>query len=134
MTEATNTPPTNTPPTGTPATGAPATGAPATKTERVGKRRRLYFLPALLVVGVAVIGLLSPGSTTQAASTSTGTGAVDAFDPPNPITYQKLPTAYLAAGEQLFEKNCASCRSSANAIFCSVSSDGTVCPFSTRDR
>ncbi len=31
-------------------------------------------------------------------------------------------------------KNCASCRSSAYAIFCNVSSDGTVCPFSTRDR
>jgi ubiquinol-cytochrome c reductase cytochrome c subunit len=61
------------------------------------------------VVGVAVIGLLSPGSTTQAASTSTGTGAVDALDPPNPITYQKLPKSYVAAGEQLFEKNCASC-------------------------
>ncbi|HVC71932.1 MAG TPA: c-type cytochrome [Acidimicrobiales bacterium] len=73
----------------------------------ITKRRRLFALPALVVIGVAVVGLLSPGETT--ASTSTSMGAINALDPPNPITYTKLPKSYIAPGERLFEANCASC-------------------------
>jgi ubiquinol-cytochrome c reductase cytochrome c subunit len=71
------------------------------------KRRRLFLLPAMVVIGVAVVGLLSPGETS--ASTSTAMGAINALDPPNPITYTKLPRSYIAPGERLFEANCASC-------------------------
>jgi ubiquinol-cytochrome c reductase cytochrome c subunit len=71
------------------------------------KRRRLFFLPALVVIGVAVVGLLSPGTT--AASTSTSMGAINALRPPDPITYMKLPKSYITPGENLFEANCASC-------------------------
>jgi ubiquinol-cytochrome c reductase cytochrome c subunit len=71
------------------------------------KRHRLFLLPAMVVVGVAVVGLLSPGATS--ASTSTAMGAINALRPPNPITYMKLPPSYIAPGEQLFQANCASC-------------------------
>jgi ubiquinol-cytochrome c reductase cytochrome c subunit len=73
------------------------------------RRGRLFFLPALIVVGVAVVGLLSPGATSATVSASTGTGATNALDPPNPIAYRSLPHSYIAPGEQLFESNCASC-------------------------
>jgi ubiquinol-cytochrome c reductase cytochrome c subunit len=73
------------------------------------KRRRLLVLPLLVVVGVAVVGLLSPGAISRGASASTGTGATNALDPPDPITYHKLPASYVAPGEQLFEANCSSC-------------------------
>ena len=84
---------------------------PEKKTEMTTntKRRRLYYLPALLVIGVAVVGLLSPGATTHTASASTSTGAINALQPPNPIKYQKLPKSYIVPGEQLFQANCASC-------------------------
>jgi ubiquinol-cytochrome c reductase cytochrome c subunit len=72
------------------------------------RRRRLFLLPALVVVGVAVVGLLSPGAVARTAA-STGTGATNALDPPNPITYVKLPKSYIAPGEQLFLSNCSSC-------------------------
>jgi len=72
-------------------------------------RRRLLLLPALLVVGVALVGFLSPGATSRAASASTATGATNALDPPNPISYRGLPQSYVAPGEVLFEANCASC-------------------------
>jgi hypothetical protein len=49
------------------------------------RRRRLFLLPALVVVGVAVVGLLSPGAVARTAA-STGTGATNALDPPDPVT------------------------------------------------
>jgi len=72
-------------------------------------RRRLFVLPALIVVGVAVVGLLSPGAIDHTVSASTASGATNALDPPEPITYRKLPQSYIAPGEQLFEANCSSC-------------------------
>ena len=74
-----------------------------------GGRRRLLLLPGLLVVGVALVGLLSPGTPARAVSASPSSGATNALDPPDPITYRKLPQSYVAPGEVLFEANCASC-------------------------
>jgi ubiquinol-cytochrome c reductase cytochrome c subunit len=82
--------------------------APATRMSKVMARRRLFLLPALIVVGVAVVGLLSPGAV-SATSASTAGGATNALQPPDPVTYVKLPKSYIAPGEQLFESNCASC-------------------------
>jgi ubiquinol-cytochrome c reductase cytochrome c subunit len=75
---------------------------------KVMARRRLFLLPALIVVGVAVVGLLSPGAV-SATSASTAGGATNALQPPDPVSYVKLPKSYIAPGEQLFESNCASC-------------------------
>ncbi len=75
----------------------------------ITRRRRLFLLPALVVVGVAVVGLLSPGAVVHTASASTASGATDALNPPDPVTYRKLPKSYIAPGEQLFEANCSSC-------------------------
>jgi len=75
----------------------------------VTKRRRFLLLPAVIVVGVAVVGLLSPGALYRTVSASTASGATNALDPPNPIAYRKLPKSYIAPGEQLFEANCSSC-------------------------
>lgn len=75
----------------------------------VTKRRRFLLLPAMIVVGVALVGLLSPGALYRTASASTASGATNALDPPNPIAYRKLPKSYIAPGEQLFEANCSSC-------------------------
>jgi ubiquinol-cytochrome c reductase cytochrome c subunit len=82
-----------------------------TKTAMVtrSRRRPLFVLPALVVVGVAVVGLLSPGATTRQASASTATGGANALDPSSPVAYRKLPHSYIAPGEQLFEANCSSC-------------------------
>jgi ubiquinol-cytochrome c reductase cytochrome c subunit len=80
-----------------------------TKKAMIMKRRRLFALPALVVVGVAVVGLLSPGAIYRTASASTSSGATNALDPPDPIAYRKLPKSYIAPGEVLFEANCASC-------------------------
>ncbi|HXQ59151.1 MAG TPA: c-type cytochrome [Acidimicrobiales bacterium] len=71
------------------------------------KRRRLFVLPALVVTGVAVVGLLSPGASSAAPSASLV--ALNASAPPSSITYTKLPQSYIGPGEQLFEANCASC-------------------------
>jgi ubiquinol-cytochrome c reductase cytochrome c subunit len=76
---------------------------------KIMRRRRLFVLPALIVVGVAVVGLLSPGATSRTVSASTASGATNALDPPDPIAYRKLPKSYIGAGEQLFEANCSSC-------------------------
>jgi ubiquinol-cytochrome c reductase cytochrome c subunit len=73
------------------------------------KRRRHYVLPAMVVVGVAVAGLLGFGAGPRVASTSTGSGATNALDPPDPITYQKPPDSYIAPGQALFELHCSSC-------------------------
>jgi ubiquinol-cytochrome c reductase cytochrome c subunit len=74
------------------------------------KRRRLFVLPALLVVGVALIGLLSPGAAVGTAGDSTSISAINALDPGrSPISYLKLPKSYVASGEMVFERNCASC-------------------------
>jgi ubiquinol-cytochrome c reductase cytochrome c subunit len=69
-------------------------------------RRRLFLLPAMVVVGVAVVGLMSPGAT---SASSTALAAANTLDTSNPITYTKLPQSYIAPGERLFEANCASC-------------------------
>jgi ubiquinol-cytochrome c reductase cytochrome c subunit len=73
------------------------------------RRRRIFLLPALLVVGVALVGLLSPGALYRTASASTSSGATDALKPPDPIAYRALPKSYIAPGEVLFEANCSSC-------------------------
>jgi ubiquinol-cytochrome c reductase cytochrome c subunit len=73
------------------------------------RRRRLFALPALIVVGVALVGLLSPGARSQTVAASTADGATNAFDAPNPIAYRHLPKSYIHPGELLFERNCASC-------------------------
>jgi ubiquinol-cytochrome c reductase cytochrome c subunit len=73
------------------------------------RRRRLFVLPALVVVGVAVVGLLSPGAIYRTTAASTASGATNALDPPDPIAYRKLPHSYIAPGEILFEANCSSC-------------------------
>jgi ubiquinol-cytochrome c reductase cytochrome c subunit len=73
------------------------------------KRRRLFALPALLVVGVALVGLFSPGTTSQTVAASTASGATNALTPPSPIAYRHLPKSYIGPGEQLFEANCSSC-------------------------
>ena len=75
----------------------------------VTKRRRLIALPALVVVGVALVGLFSPGATSQTVAASTASGATNALDPPDPIAYRHLPKSYIGPGEQLFEANCSSC-------------------------
>ncbi|HTT87164.1 MAG TPA: c-type cytochrome [Acidimicrobiales bacterium] len=79
------------------------------ETSTPGSRRRIFLLPALVVVGVALFGFFSPGGAAPPASASTASGATDALDPPNPITYLKLPKSYVAPGQQLFLANCASC-------------------------
>jgi len=82
---------------------------PETKRSLLAGRRRFFALPALLVVGVALVGLFSPGATSQTVAASTATGATNALDPPDPIAYRHLPKSYIGAGEQLFEANCSSC-------------------------
>jgi ubiquinol-cytochrome c reductase cytochrome c subunit len=72
-------------------------------------RRRLFLLPGLVVIGVALFGFLSPGATSQPVSASTADGAANALDPPNPIHYVKLPSSYIGPGQQLFLANCSSC-------------------------
>jgi ubiquinol-cytochrome c reductase cytochrome c subunit len=91
----------------TPETSPKATAA--TKRSLLTRRRKLFALPALLVVGVALVGLFSPGATSQTVAASTAAGATNALDPPNPIAYRQLPKSYIAPGEVLFEANCASC-------------------------
>jgi ubiquinol-cytochrome c reductase cytochrome c subunit len=83
--------------------------SPKTAVSMMTKRRRLFLLPALVVTGVAVVGLLSSGATSAVPSTSSATDAVAALQSPDPITYTKLPHSYIAPGEQLFEASCASC-------------------------
>src|SRR5580658_5717236 len=80
-----------------------------TKTTMITRRRRLFLLPAMVVVGVAVVGLLSPGAIYRTASASTADGATNALNPPDPIAYRSLPKSYIAPGEALFESNCSSC-------------------------
>jgi len=80
-----------------------------TKKAMLMRRRRLFALPALIVVGVALVGLLSPGAKSQTVAASTADGATNALDAPNPIAYRHLPKSYVAPGERLFEANCSSC-------------------------
>ena len=74
--------------------------------------RKWYLLPALPVVGVAVIGLLSSGASAapQPSAHAKADALASATSPmPGPITYAKPPHSYIAPGEVLFEQNCASC-------------------------
>ncbi len=102
------------------------------------KLRGRYLLPALIVVGVAVLGVLTTGATpgsadtttttTAASTTTTSTAAtttttagtttaasketateVKARSKPAPITYSLPPRSYIGAGEALFASSCASC-------------------------
>jgi ubiquinol-cytochrome c reductase cytochrome c subunit len=82
---------------------------PEVEQSKARKRRRLFALPALLVVAVALVGLFSPGATSQTVAASTASGATNALDPPSPIAYRHLPKSYIGPGEALFEQNCSSC-------------------------
>jgi len=76
------------------------------------KYRARYLLPGLVVVGVAIVGLLtsdapasgsSPPAQARAQSATAGAGGNE------PITYHLPPASYIAPGEVLFESNCATC-------------------------
>ncbi|HYA69137.1 MAG TPA: c-type cytochrome [Acidimicrobiales bacterium] len=82
------------------------------------KLRVRYLLPALVVVGVGLVGLAESGAwagaPATAASATPSEGRVSTSAPgldsmTAPITYH-LPPAWLApAGDVLFQENCASC-------------------------
>jgi ubiquinol-cytochrome c reductase cytochrome c subunit len=101
------------------------------------KLRGRYLLPAFIVVGVAVLGVLTTGATPGSAATTTSTtaatttttaapatittvttpvtvkatatGLVKASKKSAPITYSLPPRSYIGAGEALFASSCASC-------------------------
>ena len=92
------------------------------------KLRGRTVLPALVVVGVALTGLLTAGASAQSPSgTHTGTASngsgsgsgsgsapvlaasSQALGPTHAITYHLPPASYIPAGQALFQANCASC-------------------------
>jgi ubiquinol-cytochrome c reductase cytochrome c subunit len=90
------------------------------------KLRTRYLLPGFLVAGVAVVGLLSGASASQAATPPTTTPKSATAGAPAPlaakvalksamsaardtITYHLPPSSYIGAGQTLFELNCSSC-------------------------
>jgi ubiquinol-cytochrome c reductase cytochrome c subunit len=68
------------------------------------KFRGRYLIPAFLVVGVAVIGLLSTGASAGTASATSAKA-----NGPSPIKYSLPPSSYIGAGQTLFAASCASC-------------------------
>ena len=85
---------------------------PRESKDRRAPIRGRYVLPGLLVVGVAVVGMLTAGaSPSQAATTGGGSGPVKTASSPvqGPITYHLPPDSYIAPGQVLFDQNCASC-------------------------
>lgn len=76
------------------------------------RRRSTLLLPAMVVVGVASVGVLTSGAfagAAPAADHTAGAAASRSAPDPDPITYALPPASYIAPGEQLFEANCASC-------------------------
>jgi ubiquinol-cytochrome c reductase cytochrome c subunit len=70
-----------------------------------------YLLPGLLVVGVAVIGLLTSGASPSQAATPPPKAALNSATraASSTITYHLPPSSYIAPGQSLFELNCSSC-------------------------
>jgi len=79
------------------------------------KLRGRYLLPGMVVVGVAIAGMLTSGeSASQAATPPAGAQALHSATSAKagPITYNAPPSSGIAAGQILFEQNCASCHGS----------------------
>ncbi len=74
-----------------------------------GLRARVLLLPALVVVGVAVTGILTSGMGAAASTSHRAAATTDATQPADPITYSLPPSSDIATGQNLFEANCASC-------------------------
>jgi ubiquinol-cytochrome c reductase cytochrome c subunit len=72
-----------------------------------GKLRARFVLPALVVVGVAVAGLLTSGAASGSSPTA-HTARVAVRAAPT-IVYHGLPRSFIAPGQNLFELNCSSC-------------------------
>ena len=78
-----------------------------------------YLLPALVVVGVGLVGLVESGAwagapAKEAAAPTVGqlstSGAAPGLDARTPaITYHLPPASFAPAGDVLFQENCASC-------------------------
>jgi quinol---cytochrome-c reductase cytochrome c subunit len=80
------------------------------------KLRARHLLPAVLVVGVAMLALFGTGSSahadtgTPAVGQVSSSGAVPTIDMVSPaITYHLPPASFAPAGDALFQINCASC-------------------------
>lgn len=73
------------------------------------RARPLLLLPGVLVVGVAVTGILTSGALAGATTSHRAAAATDVAQPADPITYSLPPSSGIAAGQTLFESNCASC-------------------------
>ncbi|MGD0320694.1 MAG: c-type cytochrome [Acidimicrobiales bacterium] len=75
--------------------------------------RARYVLPAMVVVGAGVAGLLTSGVAARSAAAGrdavTASQRAAATNPNDPISYRNLPRSYIAPGQALFEANCASC-------------------------
>ena len=79
-------------------------------TVRQKLRGRLLLLPGIVVVGVTVAGLLTAGGAASGSGArAAGANLTSADSPPDPIAYLPPPSSYAAAGQPLFEANCASC-------------------------
>lgn len=80
-----------------------------------GTRIRLRtVLPMLVVVGVAVVGLLTAGASAQSPSGTrdagpSGSSGSQAMRTNDPISYHLPPASYIPAGQALFQANCSSC-------------------------
>ena len=73
--------------------------------------RKRYLLPAFIVVGVAVAGLLTSGASAAPSAPSQASKGVaaTATSSTGPVSYHLPPDSYIAPGQTLFEQNCASC-------------------------
>ncbi|HUO49231.1 MAG TPA: c-type cytochrome [Acidimicrobiales bacterium] len=82
------------------------------------KIRTRYLLPGFVVLGVALVGLVTAGSsagadTAPAAGQVANSGIAPLIDQASPsITYHLPPASYAPAGNVLFQANCASCHGS----------------------
>jgi ubiquinol-cytochrome c reductase cytochrome c subunit len=87
--------------------------APSRSETKPGGRRRYYvLLPGLVVVGVALVGLLTSGAFAGAAPAPKATPARAVSDPSagsDPVHYRLPPSSYIGPGHVLFEANCATC-------------------------
>lgn len=76
------------------------------------KLRGRYVLPAIVVVAAGTAGLLTSGASAHpsaARSASASQKSAVATNSRKPITYQSLPSSYVAPGRALFESTCSSC-------------------------
>ncbi|MHB8681024.1 MAG: cytochrome bc1 complex diheme cytochrome c subunit [Acidimicrobiales bacterium] len=93
------------------------------------KMRLRYVLPGLLVVGAALVGLLTTGASATGTPSSTNTGssqggpgsstnygvagtATSSARSSSPISYSLPPAKGIGAGQQLFQLYCSSCHGS----------------------